>query len=299
MEQPLPTSRRPRCPEIERKVSGLGAKVAAERAERGWSLAQLAQRAGMSPGAVHKIEKSGMTPTIASLMKIAAALGRSVSYFVEEPATPDVSVIRRDERAPVYTSKHGLDLQNISGRYGPFLIAGAEAVMEPYADSGPTPMNHPGEELVIVTGGRDASSRSTAGATTSRPATRSTSARCSRTPGRNPHRAAGPRDLARRPLLLTCLWLEGVRDLLDAVLDGVADAIYLVGPRGEVRLINPAGLAVLGYDRADELLGRDSHATIHHTRPDGTPFPAEQCPLLQARTSGRHGARRAGLVRPP
>jgi transcriptional regulator with XRE-family HTH domain len=140
-------------PEIERKVSGLGAKVAAERAERGWSLAQLAQRAGMSPGAVHKIEKSGMTPTIASLMKIAAALGRSVSFFVDEPASPDVSVVRRDERAKVYTSKQGLDLRNLSGRYGPFLIAGAEAVAEPYADSGPVPMNHPGEELVIVTEG--------------------------------------------------------------------------------------------------------------------------------------------------
>ena len=140
-------------PDIERKVSGLGAKVAAARAERGWSLAQLAQRAGVSPAAVHKIEKNGMTPTIASLMKIAAALGRSVSYFVEEPSTPDVNVVRHDERAPVYTSKQGLDLRNLSGRYGPFLIAGAEAVMEPYADSGPSPMNHPGEELVIVTEG--------------------------------------------------------------------------------------------------------------------------------------------------
>ena len=104
----------------------------------------------MSPGAVHKIEKSGMTPTIASLMKIAAALGRSVSFFVDEPASPDVSVVRGDERAKVYTSKQGLDLRNLSGRYGPFQIAGAEAVAEPYADSGPTPMNHPGEELVIV-----------------------------------------------------------------------------------------------------------------------------------------------------
>jgi uncharacterized cupin superfamily protein len=53
----------------------------------------------------------------------------------------------------VYTSKHGLDLRNISGRYGPFKIAGAEAVAEPLADSGPMPMNHPGEELVIVTEG--------------------------------------------------------------------------------------------------------------------------------------------------
>ena len=103
----------------------------------------------------------------------------------------------------------------------------------------------------------------------------------------NPREQPAARDLARRPLVLTRLWLEGVRDLLDAVLDGVADAIYLVGPRGEVRLINPAGLAVLGYDCAEELLGRDSHATIHHSRADGTPFPAEECPLLQARTSGR------------
>jgi transcriptional regulator with XRE-family HTH domain len=140
-------------PDIERTVSALGAKVAAARAERGWSLAQLAQRAGISPAAVHKIEKSGMTPTIASLMKIAAALGKSVAFFVEEPSTPDVTVVRADSRAPVYTSKQGLDLRNVSGRYGPFQIAGAEAVAAPGADSGPTPMNHPGEELVIVTEG--------------------------------------------------------------------------------------------------------------------------------------------------
>jgi transcriptional regulator with XRE-family HTH domain len=137
-------------PEIERTVSAIGAKVAHARGERGWSLAQLAQRAGLSPAAVHKVEKSGMTPTIASLMKIAAALGKSVSYFVEEPATPDVSVVRCEQRTQVYTSKQGLDLRNISGRYGPFLIAGADAIVEPGADSGPTPMNHPGEELVIV-----------------------------------------------------------------------------------------------------------------------------------------------------
>jgi uncharacterized cupin superfamily protein len=83
-------------------------------------------------------------------MKIAAALGRSVSFFVDEPATPDVNVIRSGERAKVYTSKRGLDLRNLSGRYGPFLIHGADAAVEPGADSGPEPMSHPGEELVIV-----------------------------------------------------------------------------------------------------------------------------------------------------
>jgi transcriptional regulator with XRE-family HTH domain len=142
-------------PEIERTVSELGAKVAKARAERGWSLAQLAERAGLSPAAVHKVEKSGMTPTIASLMKIASALGKSVGYFVDEadPVRP-VTLIRREERAPLYTSKQGLVLENISGRYGPFWVAGAEARIEAGADSGPQPMSHPGEELVLITRGR-------------------------------------------------------------------------------------------------------------------------------------------------
>jgi transcriptional regulator with XRE-family HTH domain len=140
-------------PQIELTVSEIGAKVAKARSERGWSLAQLAQRSGLSAAAVHKIEKSGMTPTIASLMKIAAALGKSVAYFVDEPETPDVLVVRADSRATVYSSKQGLDLHNLSGRYGSFAMAGAEAVVEPHADSGPTPMRHPGEELVIVLDG--------------------------------------------------------------------------------------------------------------------------------------------------
>jgi transcriptional regulator with XRE-family HTH domain len=142
-------------PEIERTVSEIGSKVAKARAERGWSLAQLAERAGLSTAAVHKIEKSGMTPTIASLMKVAAALGKSVGYFVEEvEATRPVTVIRKDERSRLYTSKQGLELQNISGRYGPFWVAGAEAHLEPLADSGPEPMSHPGEELVLLLDGR-------------------------------------------------------------------------------------------------------------------------------------------------
>ena len=74
----------------------------------------------MSPAAIHKIEKSGMTPTIASLMKIAAALGKSVSYFIDEsePLRP-VTHIRAGERQLLYTSKQGLVLENVSGRYGP------------------------------------------------------------------------------------------------------------------------------------------------------------------------------------
>ncbi len=74
-------------------------------------------------------------------------------------------------------------------------------------------------------------------------------------------------------------------ELLDTLLDSIADGVYLVGAGGEVRFVNPAGLALLGY-REDELLGRDSHATIHFKRPDGTPFPEDECPLLAPRRTG-------------
>ncbi|MFP5364376.1 MAG: cupin domain-containing protein [Thermoleophilia bacterium] len=138
-------------PDIERTVSALGAKLAMARAERGWSLAELARRAGVSTASVHKIEKSGMTPTIATLMKIAAALGTNVSFFIDEDvAAPAAIVVRGDERARLYTSKRGISLDNVSGRYGRYRLAGAEAVVEPLASSGPDPMRHPGEELVYL-----------------------------------------------------------------------------------------------------------------------------------------------------
>jgi transcriptional regulator with XRE-family HTH domain len=140
--------------EIEQTVSELGSKVAKARAERGWSLQQLAKRSGLSPASIHKIEKSGMTPTITSLMKLAAALDKSVGSFIEESeGLRPVTVVRGDERPRLHTSKQGLVLDSISGRYGPFFVAGAEASIEPHADSGPAPMMHPGEELVLLVDG--------------------------------------------------------------------------------------------------------------------------------------------------
>ena len=122
------------------------------RAERGWSLQQLADRAGLSPAAVHKIEKSGMTPTIASLMKVAAALGqeRRLLHRGGRPAAAgDGRPPRRARRSSTRPSR-GSSCRTSPGRYGPFFVAGAEAFVEPHADSGPEPMVHPGEELVVL-----------------------------------------------------------------------------------------------------------------------------------------------------
>ncbi len=80
-------------------------------------------------------------------------------------------------------------------------------------------------------------------------------------------------------------------EFLAAVLETAAQPIWVVDPDGVIRFANPAAIAALGYDEADELLGRDSHAKIHSRRPDGTPFPAAECPMLLPRATGEtvHG----------
>ena len=70
------------------------------------------------------------------------------------------------------------------------------------------------------------------------------------------------------------------RDVLEALLANVADAVYLVDVDGRIGFANPAALALLGYGE-DELLGRDAHATLHHHRLDGTEYPAQECPILR------------------
>lgn len=75
-------------------------------------------------------------------------------------------------------------------------------------------------------------------------------------------------------------------ELLEALIESVADGLYLVDPEGRIEFVNRAAVQILGYDDEGELLGRPSHATIHSRRPDGTAFPEDECPLLLPRTTG-------------
>ena len=74
--------------------------------------------------------------------------------------------------------------------------------------------------------------------------------------------------------------------LLPALLASVADGVYVVAADGSIDFVNPAGLAILGYDDPAELIGRQSHCTIHAHRRDGSPYPESECPLLRPRETG-------------
>jgi PAS domain S-box-containing protein len=78
----------------------------------------------------------------------------------------------------------------------------------------------------------------------------------------------------------------GREDFLATVLETTAQPIWVADPDGLMRFANPAAVAALGCDRADELFGRHSHDTMHCRRPDGTRHPAADCPMLLPRVTG-------------
>ncbi len=75
-------------------------------------------------------------------------------------------------------------------------------------------------------------------------------------------------------------------NVVAAVLQVTAQPIWVVDSDGLIRFANPAAVSALGYDDAGELLGRHSHETIHYRRPDGSAYPASECPMLLPRTTG-------------
>jgi transcriptional regulator with XRE-family HTH domain len=139
---------------VDRIILMLGEKIKTLRMEKSWSLQDLSEKSGISAAGIHKIESNGITPTITTMMKIADALGKKVSYFIEEEEKDAIFVPARD-RKPIFTFKGGLDLQGISAKkYGDFIMTAAYSVVEVGASSGKKPMNHRGEELVYCLQGK-------------------------------------------------------------------------------------------------------------------------------------------------
>ncbi|HEY6760870.1 MAG TPA: GAF domain-containing protein [Baekduia sp.] len=80
-------------------------------------------------------------------------------------------------------------------------------------------------------------------------------------------------------------------EVLGAASEAAVQPVWVVDPDDVIRFVNPAAVAALGYDSADELLGRGSHDTIHHKHPNGMPYSAEECPMRLPRTTGQTVAR--------
>jgi PAS domain S-box-containing protein len=74
---------------------------------------------------------------------------------------------------------------------------------------------------------------------------------------------------------------EKLRTLIrqsNSILESVGDGIFGIDLNGICTVINPAALQMIGF-KADEVLGKNMHDLTHHTRVDGAPYPAADCPI--------------------
>lgn len=76
--------------------------------------------------------------------------------------------------------------------------------------------------------------------------------------------------------------LQRQKERVDLLLNSTAEAIYGLDPQGFCTFCNPAAVRLLGYRTESELLGRNIHELIHHTRSDGKHCPAQECRLIEA-----------------
>ena len=79
-------------------------------------------------------------------------------------------------------------------------------------------------------------------------------------------------------------------NLNELILNAAGEGIFGLDLEGRHTFVNPAAEKMLGYT-VEELLGQPSHALWHHTKPNGSTYPAEECPIYGAYKNGRvyHG----------
>ncbi|NJD05068.1 MAG: PAS domain S-box protein [Methylococcaceae bacterium] len=70
------------------------------------------------------------------------------------------------------------------------------------------------------------------------------------------------------------------------LLESVGEGIYGIDADGNCSFVNRAALDMLGYANAEELLGCDIHARIHHSRADGSAYDRRECPLYDVFEEG-------------
>lgn len=71
-------------------------------------------------------------------------------------------------------------------------------------------------------------------------------------------------------------------DFINLLLNSTNEGIWSIGLDGLITFVNDPALKMFGYDHADQMIGHQSHELVHHSHPDGSHYPRENCPISKA-----------------
>ncbi len=129
----------------------IGRKLKSSRLKRDKTIQELAEMSRVSSNMISRIERGLTTPSVEILMKLADALGLSISYFVEE-AEKGSTVIStpagQGEPIFFFEDKHQISSLTQGLRDPGFSVF--VDTLEPGCDSGEGGMVHTGEEFAMI-----------------------------------------------------------------------------------------------------------------------------------------------------
>jgi diguanylate cyclase (GGDEF)-like protein/PAS domain S-box-containing protein len=78
---------------------------------------------------------------------------------------------------------------------------------------------------------------------------------------------------------------EDMADTMRLILESTGEGIFGIDPHGRCTFVNRAAARMFGEEPAD-LIGKDLHELFHHSRPDGSAYPEEECPVRRTVAEG-------------
>jgi transcriptional regulator with XRE-family HTH domain len=136
----------PAAPRESEQEVALGSGIRAERLRQ--TLAQLAERAGLSASALSQIERGVTDPSIGSLRRIAAALQVPFFQFLLERESPD-PVVRKSQRRTITFPNRTMQYQLLTPSLrGPFEVLAMD--LAPGAASGEEALGHDSDECMLI-----------------------------------------------------------------------------------------------------------------------------------------------------
>jgi PAS domain S-box-containing protein len=80
--------------------------------------------------------------------------------------------------------------------------------------------------------------------------------------------------------------IQQSNEFIRLLLDSTEEGFYSVDRNGVTTLCNRAFMRMLGFTHASQVIGRSLHGLIHHSRPDGSHYEHDDCPILRTARTG-------------
>jgi transcriptional regulator with XRE-family HTH domain len=135
-------------------TAALARNLKAARGKRGLTLDQLSAAAGISKGMLVQMEQGRTNPSLATLLRLSAALGLPLARLVEVAETPEVRIVRGAEAPVLWRGRQGGTGKLLGGTDAPDIVELWDWVVQPGERIESEPHEPGTMELVAVRSGR-------------------------------------------------------------------------------------------------------------------------------------------------